>query len=173
MDQSAARGHALDLAVDLVIRRSLEENRVIPLATEFYWWLVGPASISLTFGPVLAQGTKEPRGRNGSAMAQLHDDEEFDIELTAADAKGVEVLDRAGDASDDPSFTSSDENVFTYRIDSENPRKATVVAGLPGSAVGTVVLGSITVTHAVDVVPGDVATVSITERQVRKQGEQA
>jgi hypothetical protein len=151
--------------------QAVEEQRKAVLATAqaFFDFLFGPASVNVTYGPVVKQNTKESTGKAGTAMAQIHDDEEFDIELTAADSKGAQVLDREGDTADDPAFTSSDESVFTYRTFNENPRKATVVAGMPGSAVGTITLGNITVTHAVDVVPGDVATVNISEGEARKQ----
>lgn len=170
MDQSAVRGHALDQAVEVVIRRSLNTDQVLVLATSFYDWLIGPASVTLAYGPIRVQGTQENTGKDGSAMAQIHDDEEFDVELSATDAKGAAVGDRPGDTTDDPTFTSSDEGVFSYRLDPDNPRKATVVGGLPGSAVGTITLGTIVATHAVDVVPAAVATVAITEGTVRKQG---
>ena len=169
------RGLALTEAVKLHaasfddVQAGKARSEVIKTAEEFYAFLTGPASLTVTFGPIVKQQTQEETGKAGTAMAQIHDDEEFDVELSAADAKGAEVLDREGDTSDDPTFTSSDEQVFTYRVDPDNPRKATVVAGLPGSAVGTITLGSITATHAVDVVPGDVATVNITEGDVRKQ----
>jgi hypothetical protein len=144
-------------------------NAVLATAVRFYAFLTGPATASVTFGPIVKQNTLEPTGKAGSAMAQIHDDEEFDIVLTAADAKGAEVLDRVGDDTDNPTFTSSDESVFTYRTFNEDPRKATVVAGMPGSAVGTITLGELTITHAVDVVAGDIATVNITEGEARKQ----
>jgi hypothetical protein len=151
--------------------KQFEEDRdaVLATAVRFYAFLTGPATATVAFGPIVKQNTLEPTGKAGTAMAQIHDDEEFDVSLTAADAKGAEVLDKAGDTSDDPAFVSSDESVFTYRIDSNDPRQATVVAGMPGSAVGTITLGSITVTHAVDVVAGDVAVVNVSEGAARKQ----
>jgi hypothetical protein len=149
-----------------------EEGRreVLKTATAFYSFLTGPASAVVAFGPIVKQNTLEPTGKAGSKMAQIHDDEEFDLTIpSVADAKGAEIPDRADDLTDDPTFVSSDESVFTYRTFTEDPRKATVVAGMPGSAVGTVTIGSVVVTHAVDVVPGDVATVTIQEGEVRKQ----
>lgn len=169
MDQSENRRHALDLAAELSMRGSLAADEVIPLATAFWRWLVGPASLTMTLGPIKVQGTEEETGRNATVMTQIHDNEEFDIELAAADAKGANVPDDPANTSDDPTFVSSDPKVFTYAVDPANPRKATVVAGLPGSAVGTVTLGSVVATHAVDVVPAGVATVSLTEGTVREQ----
>lgn len=169
MDQSAVRLHALDLAVGLVVNERLVADEIVPLATEFYRWIIGPASLSLAMGPIRLQDTQETTGRNASAMTQLHDNEEFDIELSAADAKGAAVSDDPTSTTDDPSFVTSDPAVFTYAVDPTNPRKATIVAGLPGSAVGTVSLGSITATHAVDVVPAGIATVALAEGTVRTQ----
>lgn len=148
-----------------------EEGRreVLKTATAFYSFLIGPASAVVEFGPIVKQDTLEPTGKAGSIMAQIQDDEEFDLTIpSVADAKGAQIPDLPG-LADDPTFVSSDESVFTYRIFTEDPRKATVVAGLPGSAVGTVTIGPVVVTHAVDVVPGGVATVTIEEGEVRKQ----
>jgi hypothetical protein len=151
--------------------RQFEEGRdaVFATALRAYAFLTGPATASVAFGPIVKQNTLEPTGKAGTAMAQIHDDEEFDLVLTAADAKGAEVLDRVGDDTDNPTFSSSDETVFTYRTFDEDPRKATVVAGMPGKAVGTVTIGELEITHAVDVVAGNVATVQIQEGEVRKQ----
>lgn len=170
-ERALALTEAVRLHLDQYSSQAPDEGRraVLSTAQAFLGFLIGPASISVSYGPIVKQNDQQETGKAGSAMAQIHDDEEFDVSLTAADAKGAEVLDRAGDTSDDPTFVSSDENVFTYRVDPENPRQATVVAGMPGSAVGTISLGSITATHAVDVIAGDVAQVNIGEGTVRKQ----
>jgi hypothetical protein len=170
-ERALALTEAVRLHVETFGERKVEEDRdaVVDTALRFYTFLVGPATASVTFGPIVKQNTLEPTGKAGSSMAQIHDDEEFDLVLTAADAKGAEVLDRIGDDTDNPTFTSSDPNVFTYRTFDEDPRKATVVAGLPGNAVGTITLGELEITHAVDVVAGDVATVNIQEGEARKQ----
>jgi hypothetical protein len=142
---------------------------VVDTANVFYTFLTGPAAVAVHYGPIVKQGSRTPTGQTGGAHVQIHDDEEFDIDLTdVMDAKGAPVPDRPGDTTDDPVFSSSDENVFTYRT-TEDPRQVTVVAGMPGNAVDTITLGSVKVTHAVDVVPGDVATFNISEGAVRKQ----
>ena len=142
---------------------------VVETATIFYTFLTGPASLSVHYGPIVKQQSRIPTGQTGGAHVQIHDDEEFDLDLTdVMDAKGAAVPDRPGDTTDDPVFSSSDENVFTYRT-TDDPRQVIVVAGMPGSAVGTVQLGAVRVTHAVDVVPGDVATFNVSEGEVRKQ----
>lgn len=179
MDRSASREHALDHAVTLHADRFAEfggdyvraTRELLTTASSLYNWLVGPASLSLVYGEIEDQAVPHnTTGRTATAMTQLHDDERFSIELTAQDAKGAEVLDDATTAEDNPTFVSSDEAVFTYVVDPENPRKAEVVAGLPGSAVGTVSIGDITVTHAIDVVAGGIATVTLTEGDIEKQG---
>src|SRR3954466_10969994 len=75
--------------------RQFEEGRdaVFATALRAYAFLTGPATASVAFGPIVKQNTLEPTGKAGTAMAQIHDDEEFDLVLTAADAKGAEVLD--------------------------------------------------------------------------------
>jgi hypothetical protein len=170
-ERALALTEAVKLHAESFGERQPEEDRnaVVATALRFYAFLTGPATASVAFGPIVKQNTLEPTGKAGTAMAQIHDDEEFDVALAAADAKGAEVLDRIGDTTDDPTFVSSDEAVFTYRTFNEDPRKATVVAGLPGKAVGTITLGELEITHAVDVVAGDVATVNITEGEARKQ----
>lgn len=135
--------------------------QVLQTAVDFYGFLVGPASISLEYGPIVGQSTDLPTGKNGSAMTQLHDDEQFTVSIDAQDAKGAEVADDPTSTTDDPTWSSSDETVFTLLVDGGNPRLATVVAGLPGSAVGSVTIGAVTATFAVDVVPAGVATISV------------
>lgn len=157
MDLSNERGHALDVAAKL----GGTVATLLANATKIYGWLVGPASMSLAFGPIVDQVTEEPTGRNGSAMTQMRDDQKVRVSLTAQDAKGAEVLDRAGDTTDDPAWTSSDESVFTWDVNPDNPREAWAVAGTPGSAVGTVTIGEISATVAIDVVAGDIALVQL------------
>jgi hypothetical protein len=170
MNLSRERELALEAAVQVACaREDVNVTDIRVLATDFFGWLVGPASASLRFGPIVDQGTKAPTEKFGAAMAQIHDDEEFDLTVDGADAKGVEVPDNPSDTTDDPTFVSSDPNVFAYRVDPANPRTGTVVAGLPGSAVGTVTIGSVTITHAVDVIPAGIATATLTEGTVRKQ----
>lgn len=169
MDLSTERGHALDAAVTVVTELELNQRDVLPLATAFYGWLVGPASMSLSFGPIVDQDTNETTGRNGSAMTQLRDSQKFDVSLTAQDAKGAEVLDDASTTADDAVWTSSNEEAVTVEVSPDNPRSATVIAGLPGSSVVTVAIGEISATLAVDVVPGDIALVSISEGPISEQ----
>lgn len=171
-ERALALTEAVRLHAEVFGERQIEEDRktVVDTANIFYSFLIGPASLSVHYGPIVKQESRTPTGQTGGAHVQIHDDEEFDIDLTdVKDAKGASIVDRAGDTTDDPTFTSSDEGVFTYRVFNEDPRKVTVVAGLPGNAVGTIQLGAVTVTHAVDVVPGDVATFNVTEGEVRKQ----
>lgn len=169
MDLDPERAHALDAAVAVVVGLQLDQKDVRPLATSFYGWLVGPASMTLTFGPIVDQVTEEPTGRNGSVMTQMRDTQKVRVNLTAQDAKGAEVLDRAGDTSDDPVWTSSDENTFTWSVNPDNPREAWAVAGLPGSAVGTVAIGEISATVAIDVVAGDIALVALQTGEPEEQ----
>lgn len=99
---------------------------------------------------------------------QIHDDEKFDLSLDFHDAKGVDTTD-----ADPATWTSSDEQVVTLVV-SEDTHTATVLAGLPGSAVVRVAVALadgtvLTATEAVDVVPGGAVTVSLVEGPVSKQ----
>lgn len=170
-ERALALTEAVNLHAESFGDKQFDEGRraVVETASVFYTFLTGAASLSVHYGPIVKQGSRTPTGQTGGAHVQIHDDEEFDLDLTdVMDAKGAPIADRPGDTTDDPVFSSSDENVFTYRT-SDDPRRVTVVAGMPGNAVGTVTLGTVKVTHAVDVVPGDVATFNITEGEVRKQ----
>lgn len=177
MDRSASREQALAHAVDLHRHRFEDfggeferaQKELLGTASALYAWLVGPASLSLTFGPIVDQTTHEPTGRNGSAMTQMRDNQQFTVTLTAQDAKGAEVLDDATTGADDPTWVSDDEGVFTWDVNPDNPREATAVAGLPGSAVGTVTIGEISATVAVDVVAGAIALVQLQTGEVVDQ----
>lgn len=103
-----------------------------------------------------------PLGRKGTAM-QIRDNEQFTATLEAKDAKGYDV---SGDAF---TATSADETVVTV-TGPDASGTFTIVAGAPGSTVVTFTDNSgITATEAVDVVTGDVATVSVTEGPVSPQ----
>ena len=178
-DMSAERAVALGAALDLYHSRFAEladktspaEARTEFLATaqDVYRWLVGPAIVFLSYGPITDQTTGLPTGQIGATVTQLHDNQQFTLTLTAKDAKGIDVPDDPTQASDDPVWSSSDDTVFTVHADPANPRTATVVAGVPGSAVGTVAVGSVSATFAVDVVPGPVALVQLAEGPVTDQ----
>lgn len=144
-------------------------RELLDTAGMVFRWLVGPVSITLAFGPIQDQDTLEPTGETGSAVTQLRDNEQFTLTLTAQDAKGAAVLDDTTTTTDDPAWTSSDEQVFTIVVDPANSRSATVKAALPGSATGTVAIGDISATFAVDVVPGAVALVNLAEGPVTEQ----
>ncbi len=131
---------------DLILRR----------ATKFYRWLEGqtPVLLVLAVGPAHPQGTAPTAGpMKESHMAQLHDDQQFEVLVTAKDAKGFDVAD---------AFTASvdDESVATVTASADG-MTFTVVAGNPGSAVMTVTDGTLTATLAIDVVPGDVALIQL------------
>ena len=86
-------------------------------------------------------------------MAQLHDNEQFDVVASATDAKGFVVAD---------AFTAPIDNTAVATVVAgADGATFTVVAGTPGSAVLTVTDGTLTATLAVDVVPGSVALVDL------------
>ena len=111
-----------------------------------------PDRLVLTVGPVTTQG---------AANMQIHDNEQFDIVVDAVDSKGVPTAD---------SFTATvDNDAALTLVTASDGKTFTIKAGLPGSAVVTITDGTLSVTEAVDVVPGNAATISITEGAVSTQ----
>jgi len=102
-----------------------------------------------------------PRQPEGTEM-QLSDTQEVDYTLAGKDAKGFDVDGEAFSA------TSSDETVVTVTQAGDT---FTAVAGNPGSAVVTFseAASGLSVTEAIDVVAGGVATISVTAGDVREQ----
>lgn len=138
-------------------------------ASAIYRWLVGPAALFLTIGPILKQGTREPTGREpGGSPMQLRDNEEVDLFVSVASAKGNEIADQPGTQDDLAWSVEGSEGVVEIET-SEDTRTCTVRALDVGSAVVRVQLGELFATEAVDVVPGEVALVSISAGTPRKQ----
>lgn len=144
-------------------------GEMIATATSIYNWLVGPASMFLTIGPILKQGTREPTGREpGGSPMQLRDNEENDLSVTVASAKGNVIGDQPG-TQDDLSWTVEGDDGVVELIVSEDTRTCTVRAVDLGSATVRVEIGEVFATVAVDVVPGEVALVTVSEGTPRKQ----
>jgi len=137
-------------------------------ASAIHRWLVGPAVLFLTIGPILKQGTREPTGREpGGSPMQLRDNEEVDLSVVVASAKGNEIPDLPG-AEDDITW-STDVTGVVELVVSENSRTCTVRAVDVGSAVVRMELGDLFKTEAFDVIPGDAAALEFTAGPVRKQ----
>lgn len=136
---------------------------VLATAHVLFRWLTAPLQLSLTYGTVLDQGTGQPTGTTlkGSPM-QLHDTEQVDLTVTVSDAKGVSIPDDSGTTTDDLAWSIDDTTVASLTVSSDT-RTCTVVAGLPGSTVGTVTLGELSATFTVDVIPGGAAKIEIAE----------
>jgi hypothetical protein len=134
------------------------DEAILHRALQFARFLQGadPVALALHVGPARRQNTtvRTFGSRKEATMAQLHDDEQFDVSVEAKDSKGFDVPD---------TFTATidDESVATV-TSGEDGRTFTVVAGNPGSAVLTVTDGTLSATLAVDVVPGSVALINLT-----------
>lgn len=155
-------------ALTLALEWSHQHNTVAPgeiikLAGQMYRFLTGtlPVRLRITNGSVSTQDLSAPAPTGGTAM-QIHDNQQFDIVVDALDSKGQEVAD---------AFTATSDNEAALTVvPGADGKTFTLVAGLPGSAVVTVSDGSgLSVTEAVDVVPGGAATISITEGAVSEQ----
>jgi hypothetical protein len=155
VDATAQRQLALQYAVELLSPLGTgDADRVITTAETLFAWLVGPAFLDITVGQIVDQTTKAPTGttHTGGTM-QLHDNEQCQLTVSEADAKGVALQDTL-------TWAVADSTVATLAVAGDT-QSATLVAGLPGSTVVTVTDGALSATLAVDVVPGTVTTISI------------
>lgn len=186
-DTTAEREQALTIAVNLhseryagTIASSVLDRELIDTAWTMYEWLTGPVELTLIPGPITKQDTNVAvdRPTGGNSMTQLHDDEKIDYTVKLTSKRGNEVFDAPGDA-DDVRWTLEGEGAeATLSLEvSADTRKATVKAKGP---VGSGVLRASFdrngverfATVAIDVVPGDVDKVELTEGAVTKQDEE-
>ena len=138
-------------------------------ATAIYGWVTGPVALYVTFGTVVNQTTGLATGTilRGTPM-QLHDDEQVDLTVAVASAKGSPIADDPNTTGDDLDWTSDDGAIASLAV-SPDTRTCTVIAGVTGSTVVTVALGELSATLAVDVIPGDAAVIAISEGVPSKQ----
>jgi hypothetical protein len=107
---------------------------VLTTADRFLTWLRGPNRLLIEFGDIVNQDTLLPTGNTnaGGNMAQLHDNEQVDITVSAVDGKGFA-------SADTITYAVDDETVVTVVGGTdEDTQTATLVAGVPGSAVVTI-----------------------------------
>lgn len=131
-------------------------------ASEIFRWLIGPAIMFLTVGPVVSQDTGLPVANPlGGNPMQLRDNEQVDLTVTVASARGNVIGDQPGTEDDLVWSVTGDEGVVTLDV-SEDTRTATVKAsGTLGSTVVRVEIGDLFATEAFDVVAGDAALITV------------
>jgi hypothetical protein len=130
--------------------------------TKFLGVSSGGIVLRLRSGPVVDQRNGQPVVHPiGGSVMQLHDNEQVSYSLTAADAKGIAI---AGD-----SFTATSDTTDVVAITQQADGTFLAVAGVPGSAIVTFTDGTLSVTEAIDVVPGSVATIQVTAGTVETQ----
>lgn len=139
---------------------------LLATATKVWRWLIGPAHLLLTVGPVTTQGTGEPDASNpGGSPMQIRDNQQFDVTVTLASAKGNEIVDRPDDLTDDLVWSVDTGNEVVELDVSDDSRTATVRAVDTGSAVVRVTVPGtepeLFATLAVDVVAGPAALIEI------------
>lgn len=189
-DYSRERKRALEAALELYASGLFYEfgqpsggsvaeadKSLLGTATAIFRWLVGPAIMFLAVGPVISQDTglpvADPLGGN---PMQLRDNEQVDLTVTLASARGNVIGDQPGTEDDLAWSVSGDEGVVTLDV-SGDTRTATVKAAGPvGSTIVRVEIGELFATLAVDVVPGDAALITIaagepTEQTPEEPGE--
>lgn len=157
--------------LDLALRHrqsGLSSETVYQTAEDVYRWATkrSPSRITVAVGDV----TRQQPDQEDQPM-QIHDNEQFDITVEVDDAKGFAITDAVN-------VTSADETVATVQAGADGVT-FTIVAGNPGSTVVTFDAGTddngnaVTATEAVDVVPGNVATIKLTEGAATTQGATA
>lgn len=109
--------------------------------------------LRIRIGLIVDQSTGNIRIDQGGPEVQLHDTEQVDLTVQALDSKGYPVADSI-------SATSSDDTVVTLQ---QSGNTFTAAAQAPGSATITFTDGNLSATEAIDVVPGDVAKITIAE----------
>lgn len=164
-DTTRERELALDSAVSLYAGSwgASSNESLLKTATLIYDWLAGPVAFTFAYGPVVDQSTGDPTGRTiGGTPMQLHDNEQVDLSVTVSDVKGASIGDDPGTTADDLAWDIADSSVASLSV-SADTRTCTVVAGVPGSTTGTVTLGDLSATFAVDVIPSGAVAINITE----------
>ncbi|WP_147269057.1 hypothetical protein [Sphaerisporangium album] len=179
-DPMAVRIAALQAAVDTHVRLgsltlcpgvdraatiAQAETNIRRTAQTYLAWLQGTVRLRLIPGPIRSQSTGAPTGTpipEGETV-QLHDDEEITYTVDTEDAKGFDTPETITWSVDNP-------EVATLRV-AEDTRSADVIAGVPGSATVTASIPALdlSVTEAIDVVPGGTATIKMVPGEVRKQ----
>lgn len=179
-DYSSERRTALSQAVDLH-RSSYDEDadsavvdrELIATATAVFRFLVGPAFLVLTIGPVTEQATGEPvpAPPNGGPTMQIRATQQFTATVAVADSRGNVIGDQPGTQDDIAWSLEAGAGVLTLDV-SEDSRTATVTAAGPvGSDVLRAQLGELFVTLAVDVVPGEAALITVSTTEPVEQVE--
>lgn len=170
------RIEALRAAVDTYDRSELTKMRVgvdwqetyakataviVNSADRYYGWLVGPSSLLVYRGPVVAKNSDVAVPRQlveKGETVQINTGQKFSVELDAKDAAGYET-------DVDVTWTIDDTTIATVEVDPDDDQKGWVVSGAPGSCVLTVSVNGtdpeLSATLAVDVVPAGVATIEL------------
>jgi hypothetical protein len=138
---------------------------LLDAAEEMFGFLAGNplAVIQIRVGLVREQadGNPSPVQPEGPLM-QLRDTQQVTYTLAGKDAKGFDV------SGEQFTAVSLDEAVVTVTQDGDT---FTAVAGAPGSAIVTFseAASGLSATEAIDVVPGDLATIDVVAGDVTEQ----
>lgn len=175
-ERELALAHAVELHEDRYVAgdSAITDRELIATATAAFWFLVGPAFLVLTIGPVTEQATGEPvpAPTNGGTTMQIRATQKFTATVGVADSRGNVIGDQPG-TQDDIAWSVDGDDVLALEV-SDDSRTATVTASGPvGSAVLRAQLGELFVTEAVDVVPGKAALLTVTTSEPVEQEDPA
>jgi hypothetical protein len=160
-ERELALAHAVTLHEGLIDDTDVGKA-VRATASDLFDWLIGPALMFLTLGPVVDQATGDTITQpTGGSSVQITETQQFDVTVDVRSAKGTAIPDDPNISTDDVAFEVGDPGVASVLLDPSG-RRATVVAGVAGSTDLTVSLGELSARVAVDVVPGGAATLNVT-----------
>lgn len=171
------RAKAAELAVELHAAKpgKPDATAVTATADTIFEWLIAAITWRLRPGPVFKQDSGQLDYRKLGTPVQIHDDEGVVYTLSALDSRGQEVLDDPTTDTDNAQWSVDNTDVLNLTVD-DTTRKGTVLANGPtGSGVLSTTIntanGPLVITEAIDVVAGDVATMTLTAGEVFKQSE--
>ena len=157
------RRESLDIVLEWYedVEQTPPYTTLLKLATLTAQYLTTPWAIKIRVGLVVDQKTGEPINPQPTGVTmQLRTNEQVTYTITALDSKGYEV--------NTVDFSGEIDNGDVAAI-TDNGNTFLVVAGAPGSAIITFTDGTLTATEALDVVPGDIATIRVVAGAAEEQ----
>jgi len=142
-----------------------DAGAVVDTARMFFDFLVEPITWEFVFGPPTHQDSGHVREvRFGGAVSQLHADEKVTFQIVAKDSRGNIVSDDPTTDADNVNFSLQEggDALLALTVNDDDRSGELVANGSLGSTVVTAEIntssGTRTITQAIDVIPGEIAT---------------
>jgi hypothetical protein len=139
-----------------------DDRQVLATADRYFWWLISPTRIRVTYGPV----TDKTTGRiisptlEGPPM-QLTNTQKVLVNVDVIDRGGEDLPDNPDTNEDNPGFTVDDPAVLEPQIQDDG-RTCQLVTRRTGTAVFTITLGERVFTEAFDVLHSEADRLNVT-----------